>query len=202
MWEIIPDRVETGGTPLAPRHLSTQKPDAQSHRLVMKTLSLQQTIANMPGESGIEIDYGPPIPNFRSSSERPTLDEFERMGYRKRMWAQQTTLPRDAAEPQVLAILLRFRTGGKLWRYKQPADLVQAKATIGEQPILRFETVPNFRQTENNEWCPWLVFKIRTNAEWSGKDLVIALNAYLPPEVEVETEGWLVPQWWNSGPAM
>ena len=202
MWEIIPDRLATGPTTLAPRHLSMQKPDIQSHRLSMKTLGSQPAIANMPGEPGLEIDYGPPIPNFRSSSERPTLDEFERMGYRKRMWAQQTTLPHDAAEPQVLAILLRFRKGGKLWRYKQPADLVQAKATIGEQPILRFETVPNFRQTENNEWCPWLVFKIRTSDAWSGKDLVIALNAYLPPEVDVETEGWLVPQWWNSGPAM
>jgi hypothetical protein len=79
---------------------------------------------------------------------------------------------------------------------------VQAKGTIGGQPILRFETVPNFRQTENNEWCPWLVFKIRTNHAWPGKDLVLAINAYLPPEVEIETEGWLVPQWWKPSPAM
>jgi hypothetical protein len=168
----------------------------------LKTLASQQTVPNMPGQAGLEIDYGPPVPTFRSSINRSTLDGFEHMGYKKRMWAQQTTLPNYATGPRVLAIVLRFRNGGKLWRCKQPADLVQAKATIGGQPILRFETVPNFRQTENNEWSPWIVFKIRTNDAWSGKDLLIAMNAYLPPEVEVETEGWLVPQWWDSGPAM
>jgi hypothetical protein len=73
---------------------------------------------------------------------------------------------------------------------------VQAKATIAGQPILRFEAVPNFRQTGNNEWCPWLVFKIRMNPAWSGGELIAAINAYLPPEVEVQAEAWVVPQWW------
>ena len=31
---------------------------------------------------------------------------------------------------------------------------------------------------------------------------MVAINAYLPPEIEVETEGWLIPLWWNSVSAM
>jgi hypothetical protein len=202
MWEIIPEGTEAKLAPFAARQLPTQTPDIQSQRLVLKTLGTQEAVPNMPGYSGLEINFGPPLPTFRSSMNRPTLDEFERMGYQKRIWAEGTTLPHFGAGPQILAIVLRFKKDGKLWRYRQPADLVQAKATVGGQPILRFETVPSFRQTENNEWCPWLVFKIRTSNAWSGKDLVMAINAYLPPEVEVETEGWLIPLWWNSGPAM
>lgn len=202
MWEIIPEGTKGQVAQVTARHLPTRTPDIQSHRLVLKTLGSEEAIPNMPGYSGIEINYGPPVPNFRSSMNRPTLDEFEHMGYQKRTWAERTTLPYFGAAPQVLAIVLRFKKDGKLWRYRQPADLVQAKATVGMQPILRFETVPNFRQTENNESCPWLVLKIRTSHAWSGKDLVMAINAYLPPEIEVETEGWLIPLWWNSGSAM
>ena len=57
--------------------------------------------------------------------------------------------------------------------------------------------VPNFRQTQNNQWSPWLAFKTRMSAGWSGKDLRVAINAYLPPEVECQEEAWLVPQWWE-----
>ena len=98
----------------------------------------------------------------------------------------------------VLAFVLRFKKNGKPWRYRQPADIVQAKAMIGDQLLLRFETVPNFRQTENNEWCPWLVFRVRTNPGWSGKDVVFTTSAYLPPEVKIQLEGWIVPQWWGT----
>jgi hypothetical protein len=202
MWEITPGGIDVEASQIQSRELPIQKPDVESHRLVLEPLGAQEAVSNMPGYSGMEINYGPPTADFRSSMSRPTLGEFEHMGYRKRILALRTILPNYGPDPHVLAIVLRFRKNGKLWRYRQPADLVQAKATIGGQPILRFETVPNFRQTENNEWSPWLVFKIRTSRAWSGKDLVMAINAYLPPEVEVETEGWLVPQWWNPSPAM
>jgi hypothetical protein len=128
---------------------------------------------------------------------RPTLAQFKSMGYRKRMLARRAKLP-ELAGPHMLAFVLRFKKDGKWWRYRQPADLVQAKAIIGDQPIIRFETVPNFRQTENNEWCPWLVFRIRTNPAWSGKHAVLAISAYLPPEVEIQCDGWVVPQWWGA----
>jgi hypothetical protein len=202
MWELTPEQPGAELAGFQVRHLATEAPDVEVHRLSLDTLGVDESVRNMPGYSGMEIHYGPPDTSFRSTMPRPTLEEFKRMGYMKRILGRRTTLPDFRPAPHVLAIVLRFRREGKWWRYRQPADLVQAKGTIGGQPILRFETVPNFRQTENNEWCPWLVFKIRTNHAWSGKDLVLAINAYLPPEVEIETEGWLVPQWWKPSPAM
>jgi hypothetical protein len=97
--------------------------------------------------------------------------------------------------PHVLAIVLQLRKDGKWWRYRQPADLIQASARVGDQ-TLHLEAVPSFRQTGNNQWAPWLVFKIRANPAWSGKDFRVAINAYLPPEVDCQDEGWVVPEWW------
>lgn len=145
----------------------------------------------------MQIKFAEPDPQFRTTMSRPTLKEFGSMGYQKRLLAYQSALP-DFAGPHVLALVLRFMKDGKWWRHRQPADLVQAKAMIGNQVIVRFETVPNFRQTENNEWCPWLVFRIRMTPTWSGKPAVFAINAYLPPEVEMQSVGWIVPQWWGA----
>lgn len=197
MWEVVPEAEAPPRSGCEPRELPGGKPEVESHRLVLETEPLPAETPEMPGYSGMEIYYGPPPPHFRSTMVRPTLEEFQKMGYEKRILVRRAKLPQMPPGPHVLAIVLRFRKDGKRWRYRQPADLVQAKATIGGQPILRFETVPNFRQTENNEWCPWLVFKIRTNPAWSGTEMVAAINAYLPPEVEIHTEAWVVPQWWT-----
>ena len=197
MWEFLPEEQAAKEPEFQPRELPGAKAGVESYRLALETETLPAEAPDMPGYSGMEIYYGPPEPNFRSTMVRPTLEEFQKMGYEKRILARRAKLPQMQAGPHVLAIVLRFRKDGKWWRYRQPADLVQAKATIGGQPILRFETVPNFRQTENNEWCPWLVFKIRMNPAWFGKEMVAAINAYLPPEVEVHSEAWIVPQWWT-----
>jgi hypothetical protein len=95
----------------------------------------------------------------------------------------------------VLAVVLRLSKDGKLWRHRQPADLIQASAKIGDQ-IVYLEAVPSFRQTGNNQWAPWLVFRIRTSPSWSGKDFHVAFNSYLPPEVTCDHDGWVVPEWW------
>ncbi len=197
MWEVAPEAKASQESGFRPRELPGGKAEVESHRLVLEAEALPAEAPEMPGYSGMEIYYGPPELHFRSTMVRPTLDEFRKMGYEKRILARRAKLPQLQSGPHVLAIVLQFRKDGKWWRYRQPADLVQAKATIGGQPILRFETVPNFRQTENNEWCPWLVFKIRMNPAWSGKDLLAAINAYLPPDVEIHAEAWVVPQWWT-----
>jgi hypothetical protein len=186
MWEVLPEgRAAKGEKLSARRDLSPEKAKIESHRLALET---------EPLASWMEIYFGEPEPNFRSVVRRPTLEEFKSMGYRKRILSHRVKLP-EFRGPHMLAFVLRFKKDGKSWRYQQLADLVQAQATIGDQPIIRFETVPNFRQIE---WCPWLVFRIRTNPGWSGKDAVLAINAYLPPEVEVQCEGWVVPQWWGA----
>jgi hypothetical protein len=74
-------------------------------------------------------------------------------------------------------------------------NLIQVASSVGEQS-LQLEPVPGFRQTENNQWAPWLVFKIRTSPAWSAKEFKVAMSAYLPQEVECQAEGWLVPEWW------
>jgi hypothetical protein len=189
MWEVSQEgRITEGERPSLVRNLASPKAGVESHHLEMQT---------EPLASWMEISFGEPESMFRSTKRRPTLAEFETMGYRKRVLAYRTKLA-EFTKPQMLAFVLRLRKDGKWWRYQQPADLLQAKAMIGDQPIIRFDTVPNFRQTENNEWCPWLVFRIRTNPAWSGKDAVLAISAYLPPEVEIQCEGWVVPQWWGA----
>ena len=109
--------------------------------------------------------------------------------------ARRAIVPKLDGEPHVLALVLRMRKAGKLWRYRQPADLIQTSARVGEQ-VLHLEAVPSFRQTGNNQWAPWLVFRIRTSPTWSGKDFHVAFTAYLPPDVECEYKGWVVPEWW------
>ena len=169
MWEIIPEGTKGQVAPVAARQLPTRTPDIQSHRLVLKTLGSQEAMPNMPGYSGLEINYGPPLPNFRSSMNRPTLDEFEHMGFQKRIWAEQN----DTSRLWGWAASARHRAP-----FQKRRETVEISATGGSsagqshggrQPILRFETVPNFRQTENNEWCPWLVFKIRTSMHGQEK---------------------------------
>jgi hypothetical protein len=189
MWEVASERhVAEEERPSSARNLAAPKAGVESHHLEMQP---------EPLASWMEISFGEPESMFRSTKRRPTLAEFESMGYRKRVLGYRTKL-REFTWPHMLAFVLRLRKDGKWWRYQQPADLIQAKAMIGDQPIIRFDTVPNFRQTENNEWCPWLVFRIRTNPAWSGKDAVLAISAYLPPEVEIQCEGWVVPQWWGA----
>lgn len=187
MWEIFPE----GGTAiraegLGRRVFPIEKPDAQSHRLELES---------EPVGAGMEVYFAEPDPHFRSAMNRPTLEEFEKLGYEKRIIARRAMLPDLNGCPHVLALVLELRRDGKWWRYRQPADLIQTAARVGDQ-VVHLEAVPSFRQTGNNQWAPWLVFKIRTGPAWSGKDLHVAFTAYLPPDVECQDEGWMVPEWW------
>jgi len=185
LWEVLPGPPSMSEG-LAKRALPGEKPDVQSHRLAFET---------EPVGEGMEVYFAELDPHFRSAMNRPTVEEFKQRGYEKRIIARRAKMPDLQGHPHVLAIVLRLQKDGKRWRYRQPADLIQASAKIGDQ-VLHLEAVPSFRQTENNQWAPWLVFKIRTNPAWSGKDFHVAINAYLPPEVDWQDEGWAVPEWW------
>jgi hypothetical protein len=189
LWEVVPEGHQTNlPQALIRRTLPTKQPDAQSHRLELES---------EPVGAGMEIYFAEPDPHFRSAMNRPTLDEFKQRGYEKRILARMAKLPDLDGRRHVLALVLRLKREGKWWRYRQPADLIQMSARVDEQ-VLHFEAVPSFRQTGNNQWAPWLVFKIRTTPGWSGKDLHVAFNAYLPPDVECQDEGWVVPEWWTG----
>ena len=131
----------------------------------------------------------------RASFRRRPVDELRRAGYRKQVMVRRTVFPPLGDAGHVLGIVLRLRKNGQWWRYEQLADLIQIKARVGGQPT-GFEAVPNVRQTEEGQWCPWLVFKTRTSSNWSGQELWFAINAYLPRQVECELEAWVVPEWW------
>jgi hypothetical protein len=189
LYGILPeDASGAKSNGLGRRKLPEEKPDAQSHRL---------DLANEPVGPGMEVFFGDPRLSFRSTAVRPTLEEFQSRGYQKRIIARSAKLPDLGGRPHILAIVLRLRINGKWWRHRQPADLIQAAAWVGDQ-ALHLEAVPSFRQTENNQRAPWLVLKIRTNPAWSSKDFRVGINAYLPPEVECLDEGWVVPEWWET----
>jgi hypothetical protein len=191
LCEILPeDASGSKSHELGRRKLPEEKPDVQSRRLELTSEAV---------EPGMEIFFAEPNLSFRSTVTRPTLEELKNRGYQKRIIARRAKLPDLGGRPHVLAIVLRLLKDGKWWRCRQPADLIQAAAWVGDQ-ALHLEAVPGFRQTENNQRAPWLVLKIRTNAAWSGKDFRVAINAYLPPEVECHDEGWVVPEWWETAP--
>jgi hypothetical protein len=187
MWEVLPEGGQSTREGYRQRELPVEKPDVESHRLSLETEAVQPWM---------EIHFGEPNALFRSPVDRPTLEGFAQMGYEKRVFARKAALPVLEQGPHVLAILLRFHKDGKPWRYTQPADLAQMRATIGDQLLIRFETVPSFRAT-HNMWSPWLVFRTRMSPTWSSKTVVAALNAYLPPEVQCQLEAWVIPQWWG-----
>jgi hypothetical protein len=186
LWEVSAEsQAANPDSSLQKRMLSSSKADAQSQRLELAPDSA------LPA---MEVIFAQPDSHFRSTEDRPVLEEFQKQGYQKRTISRRARLPHFEGS-QVLAIVVRLQKEGKWWRCHQPSDLLQASATIAGHPI-RLEAVPNFRQTDNNQLAPWLVFKIRTNPGWSGADFRVAISGYLPPEVEWEEEGWLVPEWW------
>ena len=191
MWEVLPETQGAMPESLQPRELPEDHPDVESHRLALEP--------EAPA-AGMEIRFADPdhqwVGFYRSAVHERSVEKLQQAGYRKRIIPRRAKIPPVSTKGHVLAVVLRLKENGKWWRQRQLANLIQMKATIGEQ-VIRLEAVPNFRQTQNNQWSPWLVFKTRMSAGWSGKDLRIAINAYLPPEVECQEEAWLVPQWWE-----
>jgi hypothetical protein len=186
MWEVVPEGSQATLKGFRPRDLPTSMPEVQSQRLGIEA----QTIG-----AGMEIQFGGPEPTFRSAVGRPTLEELRQKGYAKRIIARRAKLPELDSKPAYLAIAIKLRKGGKWWRYIQLADILQIKGMVDDQQI-QFEAVPNFRQTLWANYF-WQVFRTRMSPTWSGKNLKVAINAYLPPEVESEEEAWIVPEWWK-----
>jgi hypothetical protein len=76
---------------------------------------------------------------------------------------------------------------------------VQVVAYIGEQKV-QLIPVPDARQYGNtqNKGCSWVVYKLRLNPEWSGRQLQFVVQAYLPENVESHVEAWVVERWWKE----
>ena len=114
-------------------------------------------------------------------------------GYEKRIIPRRGKIPRMEDRPYTLAVVLALRRDGKWWRMDYLLELLQIKGMIGKSEI-HLEPVPSPLQ---RNWAPWLVFRTPASSSWANEDLRLAVTAYLPREVELSEEVWLVPNWWE-----
>jgi hypothetical protein len=171
------------------RRLESSKSEVQSIKIDFRHID------NLPE---LEAPLAEPTAGSRSTATSPTLEDFKKLGYDKRFVCFESRLPEINLDRHMIAIILRFTKNGKPWRCNQPSDLIQALAFVAEKKLIEFETVPNSRQTNNNELTPWLVFRMRSNATWSEKMITIGLTAYLPSNVNIQIDGYIVPEWWGA----
>ncbi len=127
-------------------------------------------------------------------------NNFEKKGFEKKSQVWNVDLPSLENGPHILAIPILLRRDGEEWRYAPAAvEIVQVVAYVGDQRI-QMIPVPDARQFGNtqNAGCSWVVYKFRLNPQWSGKKLRFAVAAYVPQEVEVVAECWVIQQWWQE----
>ena len=125
---------------------------------------------------------------------------FEKQGFKKQAQAWTATLPTLDGETHILAIPIKLRQGYFEWFYSPAvAEIVQVVAYIGEQKV-QLIPVPDARQYGNTQkmGCSWVVYKLRLNPAWSGKQLQFVVQAYLPESVEPRVEAWVVERWWKE----
>ena len=125
---------------------------------------------------------------------------MNKSGFKKRSQAWSATLPKFGGETYILAIPIKLREGNVEWLYSPAvAEIVQVVAYIGEQKV-QFIPVPDARSTGNTQHsgCSWVVYKLRLNPEWFGKELQFVVQAFLPENVEPHVEAWVVERWWKE----
>ncbi len=128
-------------------------------------------------------------------------ERFEKEGKRKTMVAFEATLPPLKEGQHILAIPVRLRRGSAEWRYSPTVvEIVQVVARVGARDLALIP-VPDARQYGDTQkaGCSWVLYKIRLNPSWSHEKLEFAVHAYLPEDVEPQTEAWVVQQWWQEG---
>jgi len=157
------------------RELPAEKPEAQSLQI---KLEIEEAKPEM------EVQFA-------------DADKLIQTGYEKRITARCERIPQLDNGEYTLAVIIRMLRNGKWWRNQRPSNLLQIKAVIGDETV-RFEAVPSHKQYSNNQWAPWLVFKTPMGRSWSGKDFKFAIIAYLPKEVNISEEAWIVPNWWKK----
>jgi hypothetical protein len=125
---------------------------------------------------------------------------FEKKGFTKRSRAWTTTLPELDGGTHVLAIPITLREGDFEWLYAPVvAEIAQVVAYIGDQKVQLIPT-PDARQYGNTQskGCSWVVYKLRLNPAWSGKQLQFVVQTYLPDYVESHVQAWVVERWWKE----
>jgi hypothetical protein len=151
-------------------------------------------------ESMPSYSYGVPIKEAVGASALQMhfadAEVLERRGYRRRYRAFEGTLPEYADGRHHVAVVNTFSHRGRRWRQSQMSELVQAIAVI-DGSILEFTGTPDYRQTSNNQWNPWIVFSAPLPAAFAGRRIQFGVSSYLPAEVETSTKLWVLKQTWK-----
>jgi hypothetical protein len=171
MIEIAPQAVAEGGLP--PRELS---------------------------EASSGYAYAVPIGETTEASELEVhfadSEVLGSRGYRSRYHAFEGTLPAYANGRHQVAVVNTFHRQGRRWRQSQMSKLVQAMARV-DGSIVEFTATPDYRQTGNNQWNPWIVFSAPLPAAFAGKPIQFGIASYLPEDVETSTKLWVIKEWWK-----
>ena len=148
---------------------------------------------------GVELGLQPaPVAEWMNISFADA-SRFEQQGFRRTSQAWASTLPGHTEGTHILAISIRLREGSFEWRYSPGVvEIVQVVTHIGEHKV-QMIPVPDARQYGNTQkmGCSWVVYKLRLNPEWAGKNLAFAVHSFLPAGVEANVEAWVVEQWWD-----
>jgi len=97
-------------------------------------------------------------------------------------------------------VAIRLRKGEAEWKHAPTVvQIVQALVRIGDQDV-QLVPMPDGRQFGNTQsfGCSWVVYKVRLNPTWSGQPLKLAVDAWLPEDVEAQTDAWIVKKWWQE----
>ena len=105
-------------------------------------------------------------------------------------------LPGYPPERHHLAIVCTFKKAGQWWRQKSMTDFVQATAVV-DGVYLEFTSTPEFRQTHNNQWNPWLVLSAPLPKAFTARPIELGITSYLPEGVEMAVEIRVVKEWWR-----
>ena len=128
-------------------------------------------------------------------------ERFKTEGKRRQTFAYEAALPSLEEARHILAIPVRLRRESAEWQYSPSvAEIVQVVARVAGQDLVLIP-VPDARQYGDTQkaGCSWVLYKIRLNPSWSHKELKFAVHAYLPEDVELQTEAWVIQQWWQEG---
>jgi hypothetical protein len=160
--------------------------------------------SGLAGREAIENTpvYSYPVPTrpgaYRKDLEIHFADapDLQKRGCGKTLSVLAGQLPAYSGGRHHLAIVCTFKQGGRWWRQKSMSDFVQATGVI-EGVYLEFTSTPDFRQTHNNQWNPWLVFSAPLPKASAGRQMEIGITSYLPEGVEMATDIWVVKEWWR-----
>jgi hypothetical protein len=110
---------------------------------------------------------------------------------------------RDVPLPRVdrgdwVVVAARLSREGVWWYHPEPHELVRLTARLRGAEVY-VETLPRVA-SQNGPGYPWVVFRMPAGQSWSEQELRLNLRSFLPEDVELSLEGWVLEPWWLRRP--